>query len=137
MAGGKCRRAMILSLACWLPLLLLSLSQGHALRGVPVPFLLDVEVHIRFLAALPLLVVAELIAHKRIVIVVRQFLERHIIAPEDRARFAEIISSTMRLRHAVLFEAVLLVFCSILGQWVWKEQLALKIPTWYEVSSGE
>ena len=130
------RRAVILSLACWLPLLLLSLSQGHALRGVPVPFLLDVEVHIRFLAALPLLVVAELIAHKRIVIVVRQFLERHIIAPEDRARFAEIISSTMRLRNSVLFEAVLLVFCFTFGQWVWKEQLALKIPTWYEMNSG-
>ncbi len=130
------RRAVILSLACWLPLLLLSLSQGHALGGVPVPFLLDVEVHSRFLAALPLLIVAELIAHKRIVVVVRQFLERHIIAPEDRASFAEIISSTMRLRNSVLFEAVLLVFCFTIGNWVWKEQLALKIPTWYEVNSG-
>ena len=130
------RRAVVLSLACWLPLLLLSLSQGHALGGVPVPFLLDVEVHSRFLAALPLLIVAELIAHKRIVVVVRQFLERHIIAPEDRASFAEIISSTMRLRNSVLFEAVLLVFCFTIGNWVWKEQLALKIPTWYEVNSG-
>ena len=130
------RRAVILSLACWLPLLLLSLVQGHALHGVPVPFLLDVEVHVRFLAALPLLIVAELIAHKRIVVVVRQFLERHIIAPEERARFAEIISSTMRLRNSVLFEAVLLVFCFTLGQWVWKEQLALNIPTWYEMNSG-
>ena len=130
------RRAVILSLACWLPLLLLSLIQGYALHGVPVPFLLDVEVHIRFLAALPLLILAELIAHKRIVVVVRQFLERHIIAPEDRARFAKIISSTMRLRNSVLFEAVLLVFCFTLGQWLWKEQLALKISTWYEINSG-
>jgi hypothetical protein len=130
------RRAIILSLTCWLPLLLLSLIQGYALHGVPVPFLLDVEVHIRFLAALPLLILAELIAHKRIVVVVRQFLERHIIAPEDRARFAEIISSTMRLRNSVLFEAVLLVFCFTLGQWLWKEQLALKISTWYEMNSG-
>lgn len=130
------RRVVSISLLCWLPLLLVSVVQGHALHGVPVPFLLDVEVHIRFLAALPLLIVAESIVHKRIVIVVRQFLERHIIAPEDHRRFAEIISSTMRLRNSILFEAVLLVLCFTLGQWVWKGQLALKIPTWYEMNSG-
>ena len=130
------RRVIIISLVCWLPLLLFSLMQGYALRGLPVPFLLDVEVHIRFLAALPLLIVAELIAHKRIVIVIRQFLERHLIAPKDRIRFAEIINSTMRLRNSVLFEAVLLVLCFTLGQLVWKQQIALTIPTWYEMSSG-
>ena len=61
--------------------------------------------------ALPLLIGAELIAHKRIVMVVRHFLERHIVAPEDHQRFAEYVSSTMRLRNSVLFEAVLLVLC--------------------------
>jgi hypothetical protein len=130
------RRVVSISLICWLPLLLLSLVQGHAVRGLPVPFLLDVEVHIRFLVALPLLIAAELIAHKRIVMVVRHFLDRHIVAPEDHQRFAEIISSTMRLRNSVLFEAVLLVLCFTLGQWIWKGQFALKIPTWYEMNSG-
>ena len=130
------RRVLIVSLVCWLPLLLFSLIQGYALRGLSVPFLLDAEVHIRFLAALPLLIAAELIAHKRIVIVVKQFLERHIIAREDRVRFAEIISSTVRLRNSTACEAVLLVLCFTLGQVVWKEQLAMRIPTWYEMNSA-
>jgi hypothetical protein len=128
------RRVVIISLLCWLPLLLLSLAAGHALGGVSVPFLLDVEVHIRFLVALPLLIVAELIVNQRIVRVVRQFLRRNIIAAENRARFAQILSSTMRLRDSVLFEIVLLVFCFTVGHWVWKEQFALRTTTWYEMN---
>ncbi len=130
------RRVLTISLVCWLPLLLLSLPAGYALGGVAVPFLLDVEVHIRFLAALPLLITAELIVHRRIVVVVRQFLDRHIVAVEDRARFGEIISSTMRLRNSVLFEVVLLVLCFTVGHWVWREQFALRVPTWYDMNSG-
>jgi hypothetical protein len=130
------RRVVTISLICWLPLLLLSFATGHALGGISVPFLLDAEVHIRFLAALPLLIVSELIVHQRIVIVVRQFLERHIIAAEDRTQFAEIIASTMRLRNSMLFEVVLLVLCFTVGHWVWREQFALKTATWYEVNSG-
>src|SRR5437867_1729059 len=84
------RRVVSISLICWLPLLLLSLGGGHAVGGVPVSFLRDAEVHIRFLAALPLLIAAELIVHRRIVVVVRQFLDRHIIRAEDRARFTKI-----------------------------------------------
>src|SRR6266700_4154373 len=54
------RRVVSISLICWLPLLVLSLTGGHLLGGVSVPFLLDLEVHTRFLAALPLLIAAEL-----------------------------------------------------------------------------
>jgi len=130
------RRVLSFSLFCWLPLLILSLAEGHFLSGVPVPFLLDVEVHARFLVALPLLIMAELIVHQRIAVVVRQFLERHIIAPEDRPRFAEIIASTKRLRNSVLLEMVLLVLCFTVFQWVWKEHIAFRIATWYDLSPG-
>jgi hypothetical protein len=129
------RRVVGISLFCWLPLLVLSVTDGHLLRGVSVPFLLDLEVHARFLAALPLLIVAELIVHRRMIVVVRQFLERNIIAAQDRARFAEIIASTNRLRNSVLFEVVLLILCFTVGHWVWKEHIAFRITTWYDVSS--
>src|SRR5216110_2467247 len=88
------RRAMVIPLICWLPLLLLSLAAGHALGGVPVPFLLDLEVHTRFLAGLPLLIIAELMVHQRINILVRQFLDRKIVVQQDRARFDGIMAST-------------------------------------------
>ncbi len=128
------RRVVIISLLCWLPLLLLSLAAGHALGGVSVPFLLDVEVHIRFLVALPLLIVADLIVNQRMIRVVRQFLKRDIVAAENRTRFAQIVSSTMRLRDSALFELVLLVLCFTVGHWVWREQFALRTTTWYEMN---
>jgi hypothetical protein len=58
------RRLLIIPLLAWLPLLALSVLEGQALGGtVAVPFLLDVEAHARFLVALPLLLVAELVVH--------------------------------------------------------------------------
>lgn len=132
------RRVVIISLICWLPLLLLSAAAGHAISGVHVPFLRDVEVQARFLVALPMLIVAEFIVHERIILVVKHFLERNIIAADNRQRFAQIISSTMRLRNSVLLELVLLVLCFTVGHWVWNERIALKTATWYELNyAGE
>src|SRR4051794_12383825 len=81
------RRATVIPLICWFPLLLLSLATGCALGGVPVPFLLDLEVHTRLLAGLPLLIVGELIVHQRINVIVRQFLDRKIVVQQDRTQF--------------------------------------------------
>lgn len=55
------RRVVVIALFTWLPLLLLSAIDGQAWTGtVAVPFLRDAEVHICFLFALPLLILAEL-----------------------------------------------------------------------------
>ena len=60
------QRIIVISLFAWLPLLVLSALEGQSLGGsVAVPFLLDLEVHIRFLVALPLLIIAELVVHQR------------------------------------------------------------------------
>src|SRR5688500_17563731 len=58
------RRVLAFTLLAWLPLLVLALLQGQAFdaRDV-VPFVRDIEVHARFLGALPLLIVAELVIH--------------------------------------------------------------------------
>ena len=54
------RRIVVISLFAWLPLLLLSAVTGELWgSAVAVPFLTDVEVHVRFLVAMPLLIVAE------------------------------------------------------------------------------
>jgi hypothetical protein len=56
------RRIVVLALIAWLPLLLLATLSGSLFDGgVAVPFLYDVEVHVKFLVALPLLVMAELL----------------------------------------------------------------------------
>ena len=51
------RRIVVISLFSWLPLLVLSALEGKLLAGnVAVPFLQDMEVHVRFLVATPLLI---------------------------------------------------------------------------------
>lgn len=62
-ANAGSRRLLVLTMLAWLPLLALSAFEGRLTRdGAAVPFLLDLEVHIRFLLALPLLMLAEIAA---------------------------------------------------------------------------
>ena len=92
------RLVVIISLLAWLPLLALSALKGQLLgRAVAVPFLLDVEVHIRFLVALPLLIEAEVVVHQRMRFVLKQFLERNVIPESARTRFDAAIASAARL----------------------------------------
>src|SRR5262245_37826205 len=73
------RRVVVISLLAWLPLLALSAAEGRLLSGAAVPFLLDLEVHVRFLVVVPFLVGAELVVHRRLRFVVSQFLDRGLI----------------------------------------------------------
>src|SRR6187431_2292415 len=61
--GLLTRRIIFISGIAWLPLLLLTVATGKAFGGVKVPFLYDLETHVRFVLALPLLVLAELVVH--------------------------------------------------------------------------
>ena len=70
------RRVIVITTIAWVPLLLLSLWQHFAGRVVEVSFARDVEVHARFLVALPVLILGELIVHSRLTLVVRRFVEK-------------------------------------------------------------
>ncbi len=82
------RRIIAFILITWAPLWLLTAIDGHALSGVKVPFLQDLDGHARFLVSLPLLIFAELFVHQRIRVIVRQFINRGLIAPEELPQLA-------------------------------------------------
>jgi hypothetical protein len=127
------RRTIFIALFAWLPLLVLSALEGHALDGsVAVPFLRDVDVHVRFLLALPLLIQAELVVHQRMRFVVRQFLERRLVPPNGASRFEAAIASAFRLRNSVLAEVLLIAFVYVVGvSLVWRHYAVLTAATWY------
>ena len=133
------RRIIIIPLLAWLPLLVLSALEGRALGGnVAVPFLLDVEAHARFLVALPLLIVAELVVHQRMRFVVRQFLERNLIPASALTRFEAAITSASRLRNSVLVEVLLIAFVYVVGVLIiWRQYMVLATATWYAVPTAE
>ncbi|MBP1733587.1 MAG: hypothetical protein H6Q55_4016 [Deltaproteobacteria bacterium] len=110
------QRIIVISLFAWLPLLVLSALEGQALGGrTAVPFLLDVDVHVRFLVAVPLFIVAELVVHQRMRFVVKQFLERHLIPESAMTRFDAAIASAFRLRNSVLAEVLLIALVYVVG----------------------
>jgi hypothetical protein len=131
------QRIIVISLLAWLPLLLLSALEGQALGGsAAVPFLKDVEVHIRFLVVVPLFIVAELVVHQRMRFVVRQFLDRNLIPESAMTRFDAAIASAFRLRNSVLAEVLLIAFVYVVGVLiVWRHYSALATATWYAVST--
>ena len=127
------RRLLVLTAIAWLPLLLLSALEGQALGGsVAVPFLRDVEVHLRFLVAVPLLIIAELVVHQRMRFVVKQFLERNLIPASALPRFETAIALALRLRNSVLAEVLLIAFVYVVGVLIiWRHYAALATATWY------
>jgi len=133
------QRIIVLSLFTWLPLLVLSALEGQLLGGrAAVPFLLDVEVHVRFLVALPLLIGAEIVVHKRMCFLVKQFLERNLIPESAMTRFDAAIASAFRMRNSVLAEVLLIAFVYVVGILiVWRQYMALDTATWYATPSVE
>lgn len=111
------KRILFIALFAWLPLLLLSTLERHLFGGsATVPFLMDFEVHVRFLVALPLLIGAELVVH--------------------RCFNASLVSS-LSLRNSVLAEVLLIALVYGVGVLVvWRKYLALDTSTWYATPSA-
>ena len=125
------RRIIVITLMVWLPLLLLA-TLGSAAGGAGrISFFHDIEVHVRFLIALPVLIGAELVVNSRLLPVVQRFVERRIVLPKDLPRFDRAIESAIRLRNSIPLELGLLLVVYTVGLWVWHTDIALGQPTWY------
>jgi hypothetical protein len=127
------RRIVVLAAIAWVPLLLLSVMEGHAWVGsVPLPFLYDIDIHARLLLALPLLIVGELVVHRRMRGVVGQFLSRGLIPEAARAKFDAAITSAMRLRNSVAAEVFIIAFVYVVGVgFVWRGYFAPDVVSWH------
>ncbi len=128
------RRMIIVCLFAWLPLLILTMLNGLAFNGVKVPFIYDIDVHVRFLLSLALLIYAEFIADERLQDIVQEFLNCNIISSENKKKFQAIVASANRLTNSVVVEIVFLVFVIIVGNWISKEYFPINVATWYASS---
>jgi len=136
------RRIIFISLFAWLPLILLTLIEGKILSGVELPFLYDIETQVRFLLALPLLIGAELLVHRRLRIVVGQFIERDIITEKVLPKFNEVIEKAMKLRNSAAAELILFIFVYAAGYYIWAqlsgiEKIGAGAETWYTTRTAD
>lgn len=131
-------RVLTVTAFLWLPLLILSVSQGLALgTKVALPFLRDIEAQARFLILVPLLVAAELIVHQRLRLTAIQFLRRGLIPDDARARFDAAVDATIRLRNSVLAELAMLAVIYAVGiRFSVSQHAALEAATWYATPSA-
>ena len=129
------RRALLATLITWLPLLILSLVQGVAYgRQLNIPFLRDYAANVRFLIALPLLIIAETGIDNRLRGIVVHFLKSGLVQGPELASFEAVIARVTTLRDRVLPEVVILVVAylpslSIRGM----EMLMSNTSTWHTV----
>jgi hypothetical protein len=130
------RQATVSILLCWIPLAVLSLAQGHFVGGIKLCFLRDIETHVRFLISLPALILAEIVVHRRVRPIIKRFVERHLVTPEELPKFYASINTAVAIHNSVITEIVILVFVFTGGLWIWRHQIAENIASWYATSQG-
>jgi hypothetical protein len=133
------RRTVVISLFAWLPLLVLSAIGGRLIGDdVTVPFLLDVDLHVKFLVAMPLLIAAELVVHQRMRTVARVFRDRLLVPANAVARLDSAVASAYRWRNSVVGEVLLITFVYVIGiTVVWRHYAVLDAATWYATPGSD
>jgi hypothetical protein len=102
------RRALLAVVVTWLPLLVLSIIQGVAYgKQLQIPFLRDFAVNVRFLVALPILILAESSIDHEWRLLVVHFLKSGLVKEPDLPSFEAAIGRVTRLRDSVLPEAII------------------------------
>jgi len=106
---GVVRRAVFFTLLAWLPLAIWAWQAKRALPGAPgEPLLQHFGVQVRCLVAIPLLILAQMLAHRTTTRLIPWF-EKSGVVPEDkRGDFERVIAGVHRLRNATLPWVVIL-----------------------------
>lgn len=131
------RRIFAVICLTWAPLLVLTIWHGTAVGGVRIPLCFDLATQARFLLAAPLLLFAEVIAHRSVTPVVHQFLETGIIGEDDRPKFFSILETAGALRRSKLIECALIIFVLTVGQQLLPHRwMALKSSSWALTAAG-
>jgi len=129
------RRMLTLTLIAWLPLLLLTLASSAA-GATRLSFFRDVEVHVRFLVALPVLIAAELLVHLRIRVIVARFVDWGLVLPKNVPPFRRAIHSALRWRNSIPLEVGLFLCIYTVGLWLWQSRVSIDASTWYATAGG-
>jgi hypothetical protein len=130
------RNAALVALLTWVPLLILSAMKGTAVgHTVPVPFLRDFSAYARFLLAIPLLLVAEIVLGPIIAEAAEHFITSGIIEERDFQRFDEAVESGLRSRDSVIVEVVIVLLAYVIAITAFNVT-AVHVSTWYAIRTG-
>jgi hypothetical protein len=111
---GITRRALIVALISWGPLLVLTMFQELVRHnGSLWGFLLDFGAYARFLLAAPIFILAEAWCLPALGRVTRHFLDFGIVRDSDRERFDSVVRATRRLLNSTLAEILTVILAYV------------------------
>jgi hypothetical protein len=130
------RRAKLVVLVGWAPLVVLAIAQSIILRNpLAKSFFSDFAVYARSLIATPLFILAEADCIPRLDRVARHFLVAGLIKEPDRARFDDAVCSTRRLLDSGLAELMVAILAYGLVTSLMIYVPPNELPTWYWLKS--
>jgi hypothetical protein len=108
-------RMGLIALATWVSLLVLSFASATAFgHGVEVPFLRDPTVYSRYLVALPLLILAEVVVGTALAVQSGYFIESGLIPEKDLPKYQTFKSQFVRLHDSWFLQGVILILSYVL-----------------------
>jgi hypothetical protein len=135
---GVHRRVIALVLLTWVPLLVLSIAEGNAWGAhIAIPFVEDIDTHLRLLLAGPLLILAEVVLHRSLPRIVRPFVDNGLVPDEARPQFDAAIASALGWRNSVVAELLLIAFVYAVGlPIVFRDLLAIDVNSWFATTAA-
>jgi len=129
-------RALLAVLVTWLPLAIFAAVQGLAYSSqIKIPFFCDFAVNVRFLIALPILVLAESSIDHRWRILVLQFLRSGLVDEKELHSFEDAIQRITRLRDRVLPEVLILIVALLPSFFIGNTELLMNgVSNWHALS---
>jgi hypothetical protein len=127
------RRSLAFIAITWLPLLVFTVLEGHALGPTPrSAFLLDFATYARFFLGVPLIFAAERVVGPHMRSAGLRFIHAGVVRPESHSEFAAAVARVQRRREAYLPEVAFMVI-ALVGAWFFSiERLAgLGTTTWH------
>ena len=126
------RRAVLIVLIGWVPLVLLTLvaatTQGHE---VITSLLRETGVHARYLFAAPLLILAERECASQLTAVVMRFVDSALVPDRSRPRLRSSINSTRTLLDSTIVEITIIVIAYlVVAAAIWSHPPDA-IPVWH------
>jgi hypothetical protein len=107
-------KILLLILVTWVPLVFLSLVNGHAWgHSVVEPLLADPVIYSRFLFVVPLLELAQVVIETSLGVQMRQFLKSSLVAEGEQPKFLQASEAVVRLRGSVVAELLIAVLALI------------------------
>jgi len=130
------RRAELVVLVGWVPLVVLAVMQSFILRNqLAKSFFSDFAVYARSLIAAPLFILAEADCIPRLDRVARHFLAAGLVTEPDRARFDDAVTSTRRLLDSGLAELMVAILAYGLVTSLMIYVPPNELPSWYWLKS--